>query len=187
MCTHNNARTQTHTRTHNCARIDNGCMCLLKQLAWASLSHPIFLQLAATTGRMVEMVTFVASWYDCTSKQSGYVQLSVREVSEKFADRMFAFGTPAFRNYDLIFIVWFCLVALLFLMICVVQRCYRKWSVCKRQIMCNLYPPFLVYRPFYARKNLVCIRNTIFSSSALACRRAGSERIQNVSYCANIC
>ena len=62
---------------------------------------------------MVEMVTFVASWYDCTSKQSGYVQLSVREVSEKFADRMFAFGTPAFRNYDLIFIVVFCLIALL--------------------------------------------------------------------------
>ena len=63
---------------------------------------------------MVEMVTCVASWYDCTSKQSGYVQLSVREVSEKFADRKFAFGTPAFRNHDLICIALFCLIPLSF-------------------------------------------------------------------------
>ena len=126
--------TDTHTRTHNCARIDNVFMCLLKQLAWASLSHPTFLQPAATTGRMVEMVTFVASWYDCTSKQSGYVQLSVREDSEKSVDRMFAFGPSALRNYDLICIVLFCLIALLFLMICVVPRCYCTWSVFKRQI-----------------------------------------------------
>ena len=49
--------------------------------------------------------------------------------------------------------------------------------------MCNLYSSFLVYRQFYARANLVCIRKTIISSSALACRRAGSKRITNVSSC----
>jgi hypothetical protein len=36
---------------------------------------------------VVKMVTCVASWYDCMSKQSGYVQLSVREDSEKSAVR----------------------------------------------------------------------------------------------------
>ena len=51
---------------------------------------------------MVEMVQ-VTSWYDCTSKQSRYVQLSVREVSEKSADRNFAFDTPVFCNHDLFF------------------------------------------------------------------------------------
>ena len=61
---------------------------------------------------MVEMVTFVASWYDCTSKQSGYVQLPVREDSEKSVDQKDVFGSPAFRNYDLMFIVSLCLFVL---------------------------------------------------------------------------
>ena len=44
--------------------------------------------------------------------------------------------------------------------------------------MCNLYSSFLVYRQFYARTNLVCIRTAIISGAALACRRAGSKRIK---------
>ena len=47
---------------------------------------------------VVEMLTWVASWCDCTSKQSRYVQLSVREDSEKSAVRSDVFVFPAFRN-----------------------------------------------------------------------------------------
>ena len=72
---------------------------------------------------MVEMVTFVASWYDYTSKQSGYVQLPVLEVSEKIADQKGAFGFPAFCNYDLFLIVSLCLLALSF--------CFVNCSFCK--------------------------------------------------------
>ena len=127
---------------------------------------------------MVEMVQ-VTSWYDCTSKQSRYVQLSVREVSEKSADRNFAFDTPVFCNHDLFFIVLICLIALLFLTIYVVQKCYFKWSVCERHMMCNLYSSFWDYRQFYTDTHRVCIGKRRLSDSALLCRRAGSKRIKN--------
>ena len=92
---------------------------------------------------MVEMVQ-VTSWYDCTSKQSRYVQLSVREVSEKSADRNFAFDTPVVCNHDLFFMVLICLIAVLFLILYVVQKGYCKWSVCERHMMCNLYSSFWI-------------------------------------------
>ena len=123
---------------------------------------------------MVEMVTFVASWYDCMSKQSGYVQLSVREGLEKSVDRKDAFGFPAFRNYDLSFIVLFCLIALLFVIICCVQTCYWKWGVFEKQSMCICYASILDYRQRYGRNEVVCIRKKTISKGALACRRAGS-------------
>jgi hypothetical protein len=102
---------------------------------------------------MVETVTSfffgeVASWYDCTSKQSGYAQLPVREDSEKSVDQKLAFGSPAFRNYDLICIVSLCLFLLSYF-ICVVQQCYWKWGVLKMQILGNVYSSVLDCPQFY--------------------------------------
>ena len=57
------------------------------------------------------------------TKQPGYVQLPVREVSRKIADQKGASGSPAFFSYDLILIVLLCLLAFVYL-IFFVQRCY---------------------------------------------------------------
>ena len=87
----------------------------------------------------------VASCYGCTTKQPGYLQHTVGEVSGKLVHQTIAFGSPAFCNYsyDLILIVLLCLLAVLY-WICFLQRCHCKWGVCKREIkrtclMCILY------------------------------------------------
>ena len=148
---HIHAHTPAHKHTHALTHAGKHPLhvCVFAQTACLSLSltHPTFLQPTATC-RMVEMVTFVASWYDCTSKQSGYVQLPVREDSEKSVDQKDAFGSLAFRNYDLMLIDSLCLFVLSYL-ICFVQQCYCKWGVFKRQIMWNCYSSVLDYRQFY--------------------------------------
>ena len=112
---HRPAHKHTHALTH--AGTHPLHVCVFAQTACLSLSLPPHL-VATCRGNfcclVVEMVTFVASWYDCTSKQSGYVQLPVREDSEKSVDQKDAIGSPAFRNYDLIFIVSPCLSLLCF-------------------------------------------------------------------------
>ena len=111
------------------------------------------------------------------------MQLSVREDSEKSVDRKDVVCLPAFRNYDLVFIVLFCLIALLFVIICCVQTWYWKWGVLEKQSMCNCYASILDYRQRYGRNKVVCIRKKTISKGALACRRAGIKRIKNVSSC----
>ena len=49
--------------------------------------------------------------------------------------------------------------------------------------MFNFDVSILDYRQRYARYKMVCIRKIRMSSAALACRRAGSKRINNVSSC----
>jgi hypothetical protein len=90
---------------------------------------------------MVEMVTVVASWYDCTSKQSGYVQLPVREDSEKSVDQKDAIGSPAFCNYDLCLIVSLCLF-LLSVLICLQHDRYFNVSVRSKKMRFNVLMVF---------------------------------------------
>ena len=107
---HIHAHTPAHKHTHALTHAGTHPLhvCVFAQTACLSLSLPPHL-VATCRGNfcclVVEMVTFVASWYDCTSKQSGYVQLPVREDSEKSVDRKDAIGSLAFCNYDLILIV----------------------------------------------------------------------------------
>ena len=72
----------------------------------------------------------------------------MREDSEKSVDQKVAFGSPAFRNYDLILIVSLCLFVLSYF-ICLVQPCYCTWGVFKMQIMWNCYSSVLDYPQFY--------------------------------------
>ena len=131
---------------------------------------------------MVEMVQ-VTSWYDCTSKQSRYVQLSVREVSEKSADRNFAFDTPVFCNHDLFFYgfdVFDCCIV--FNNICCAKvllqmECMRKAHDVQFVFVC------LGFSSMLCRQNRVCIGKRRLSDSALLCRRAGSKRIKQLSAC----
>ena len=96
---------------------------------------------------MVEMVSSffleeVASCNGCMTKQPGYLQLPVGEVSTKVADQKGAFGFPAFCSYDLFWIVSLCLLALMILNF-VVQECYFKWSVIAKESMFNLVMYFV--------------------------------------------
>ena len=68
---------------------------------------------------MVEMVSCfffeeVASCNGFMTKQPGYLQQPVGEVSTKVADQKDAFGFPAFCNYDLCLMVALLLLALFF-------------------------------------------------------------------------
>ena len=125
---------------------------------------------------MVEMVQ-VTSWYDCTSKQSRYVQLSVREVSEKSADRNFAFDTPVFCNHD--FFYWFDLFDcfMVFNHICCAK------VLLQMECMRKAHDVQFVFVFFGLSSNGVCTGKRRLSDSALLCRRAGSKRIKQMSAC----
>ena len=91
VCAHTRTHTctQAHSCTHTCGHTSTACVCICS----SRFLEPLFPTPLLATCRgnfsclVVEMVTCVASWCDCTSKQSRYVQLSVREDSEKSAVR----------------------------------------------------------------------------------------------------
>ena len=133
----------------------------------------------------------VASCNGCMTKQPRYLQLPVGEVPTKVVDQKGAFGFPAFCSYDLFCIVSFCLLCssksrcatLLFQMECnYKEHCVQfsdvhclRWKV--RCTNCGWW----VLR----KNNMVCIRKTIISGAALACRRVGSKRVKRLSSCKN--
>jgi len=131
---------------------------------------------------VVEMVTCVASWYDCTSKQSRYVQLSVREDSEK----------SAVRNLIGMVSVGLCVLCLLSVLR---HHRYFTGSVSLQKSICTfLMHAFGVERLDVrhvfveddVNKNLVSLRKMTISSVAIACRRVGSKRVKSVPAFKNI-
>ena len=87
---HAHTPARKHTCTHTCGHTSTACVCICSSRFLEPLSPTPFL--ATCRGNfsylVVEMVTCVASWCDCTSKQSRYVQLSVREDSENLLSRI---------------------------------------------------------------------------------------------------
>ena len=129
---------------------------------------------------MVEMVQ-VTSWYECTSKQSRYVQLSVREDSEK----------SAVRNLIGMVSVGLCVLCLLSVLR---HHRYFTGSVSLQKSICTfLMHAFGVERLDVrhlfveddVNKNLVSLRKMTISSVAVACRRVGSKRVKRVPACKN--
>jgi len=180
VCAHTRTHTctQAHTCTHTCGHTSTTCVCICSSRFLEPLSPtPLIATCRGNFGCLVvEMVTCVASWYDCTSKQSGYVQLSVREDSEK----------SAVRNLTGMVSVGLCVLCLLSVLR---HHCYFTCSVTlKKLIFTCLMHVFGVKRLDVTHlrieddvaKNVLSLRKITIASVAVTCRRVGSKRVKSV-------